>query len=57
MSEKKVSWEMQVIRDNDSNVQKKINQWKHKYSLKILSMHPCPHKDGFTVAYLHRTPK
>lgn len=58
MSEKKKpSWEMQVIRELDKTVQKKINQLKHTHSITVLSMHPCPHKNGYTVAYFHRTPK
>ncbi len=51
----KVSWEFKVLAGLDSDVQMKINQWKHKYILKIQS---CVSIDSnHSKIYLIRTAK
>lgn len=52
-----VTWELKVLNDEHGKVQKTINQWKHKYKVKIQSMHPDPHVKGHSIAYLIRIDK
>jgi hypothetical protein len=52
-----VTWEWRTIRGEDAYCDKVVNQWKHKFTVKIQSTHPCPHKEGHSVIYLIRIPK
>lgn len=52
-----VAWELKVLTGTHASVQKTINQWKHQYKVKIHSMHPDPHTEGHTIAYLIRINK
>ena len=52
-----VMYEIKILRGEDASVQKTLNQWKHKFSVKILSCVPCPHKEGVTHATVCRTAK
>jgi uncharacterized protein YxjI len=47
-------FEFQIVRGIDSEVQKKLNQWRHQYTLKIHSMEVV---DKEVVILLIRTPK
>jgi len=50
-------YDIKILRDNHTVVQKTLNQWKHKFSVKVHSVLPCPHEQGVVIATVCRTPK
>ena len=50
-------YEFKILRDTDAVVQKTMNQWKHQFTLRVQSMHPCPHDPNKVVVLLTRTDK
>jgi len=50
-------YDIKILRAHDIDVQKTLNQWKHKFTLRILSCVPCPHEKGVSHVTVCRTPK
>ena len=47
-----MNYDIKILRDTDSNIQKVLNQWKHKYSMKILNITPM--SDGILFIMVRR---
>ena len=39
-------WECVIEKDTTSEVQKKLNQWRHEYDLHIVDTHIVPNTEG-----------
>ena len=50
-------WENQIIHTSSIDVQKTLNQWRHKYQFKVQSITACPHTKGHVFCYLARREK
>ena len=40
-------WEYKIITGSDKDNQMKLNQWRHKYDMNVITM--CPRGDGTTI--------
>ena len=50
-------WENIIEYEVYDLLQKKLNQWRHKYNFKVKSITPCPHKKEYVFCYLARREK
>jgi len=50
-------YEIKILCDTHIAVQKTMNTWKHKFSVKLHSITACPHREGIVYATICRTPK
>lgn len=50
-------YDFKILHDKAVNIQKKINQWKHNFSVKHQSTLACPHKEGYVIVTLLLIPK
>ena len=50
-------YEIKILHSDCASVQKTLNQWKHEFKVKIHSVLPCPHTEGYVIATVCRTIK
>jgi len=50
-------YEIKILQGPAIDVQKKLNTWKHNFSIKVQSFQPCPHTKGDVYAMVCRTKK
>ncbi len=53
----KENWEFKILKGTDTEVQMKINQWKHLYYIKIFTCVNYGEAGYNSKVYLTRTPK